>query len=101
MITLNNVVKQYNKKVVLNDISLVIPKGQSVAFTGAMTGELFHIRLVKERKIGLSATFFVALLAVVRNGVIQKYPISKLLLWVMPPVSDVVSWFSNAQYFDV
>ena len=71
------------------------------AFTGAMTGELFHIRLVKERKIGLSATFFVALLAVIRNGVIQKYPISKFLLWVVPPVSDVVSWFSDAQYFDV
>lgn len=34
MITLNNIVKQYNKKTVLNDISLTIERGQSVAFTG-------------------------------------------------------------------
>lgn len=34
MITLNHIVKQYSKKVVLNDITLTIPKGQSVAFTG-------------------------------------------------------------------
>lgn len=34
MITLNNIVKQYNKKVVLNDINLTIHTGQSIAFTG-------------------------------------------------------------------
>jgi len=34
MITLNNIVKQYNKKMVLNDISLTIEHGQSIAFTG-------------------------------------------------------------------
>ena len=34
MITLNHIVKQYNKKVVLNDISLTISEGQSVSFTG-------------------------------------------------------------------
>lgn len=34
MITLNNIVKQYNKKTVLNDICLTIEYGQSIAFTG-------------------------------------------------------------------
>lgn len=34
MITLDSIVKQYNKKVILNDISLVIKLGDSVAFTG-------------------------------------------------------------------
>lgn len=34
MITLNNVVKKYNQKVVLNDISFAIEPGQSIAFTG-------------------------------------------------------------------
>lgn len=34
MITLNNIVKQYNQHVVLNDISLTIEHGSSVAFTG-------------------------------------------------------------------
>ena len=34
MITLNNIVKHYNKNIVLNDISLKIEPGQSIAFTG-------------------------------------------------------------------
>ena len=34
MITLNHIVKEYDKKVILNDIDLTIDKGRSVAFTG-------------------------------------------------------------------
>ena len=34
MITLNNIVKEYNKKIVLHDISMMIEQGQSIAFTG-------------------------------------------------------------------
>ena len=34
MIALNHIVKEYNKKVVLNDIVLTIEQGQSLAFTG-------------------------------------------------------------------
>lgn len=34
MITLEHIVKEYDKKVVLNDIDLAIEQGQSVAFTG-------------------------------------------------------------------
>lgn len=34
MITLDNIVKEYNKKMVLHDISMIIEQGQSIAFTG-------------------------------------------------------------------
>ena len=34
MIALEHIVKEYNKKVVLNDIHLTIEQGQSLAFTG-------------------------------------------------------------------
>ena len=34
MITLDNIVKEYNKKIVLHDISMTIKQGQSIAFTG-------------------------------------------------------------------
>lgn len=73
----------------------------SCAFTGITVGELFHIRIVKERTLMIGATFFLALLAVIRTGVIEEYPVSKYLFWIVPPVSDVVSWFSNAEYFDM
>lgn len=91
----------FGRKLVWSDIAGGYLLLSACAFTGIMVGELFHIRIVKERKIGLCGTFFVALLAVIRSGVIQKYSFSKYLLWVIPPVSDVVSWFTNMQYFNM
>ena len=70
------------------------------AFTGVMLGELFHVRVIKERTITVGATFFMVVFAVVRSGLVEKYPISRFLVWVVPPVSDVVSWFSNGSRFD-
>lgn len=71
------------------------------AFAGAMLGELFHVRIIKERTVAICATFFVAIFAIVRSGLVEEYPISKFLMWVVPPVSDVVSCFSNASHFDM
>lgn len=71
------------------------------AFTGAMLGELFHVRVIKERTIAVGATFFVVVFAIVRSGLVEKYPMSRFLVWVVPPVSDVVSWFSNGSRFDM
>lgn len=69
------------------------------SFTGGMAGGLFHIRVIKDRNVGIGLTFFVALSAVCRNGVIAKFPAMKYILWVIPPISDVVSWFTNESYF--
>lgn len=71
------------------------------AFNGAMLGELFHIRIIKERTPAVGMTFFVAIFAIVRSGLVEEYPITKFFVWVIPPVSDVVSWFSNAFNFDI
>lgn len=71
------------------------------AFVGGMVGELFHYRIIQKRYIGIGLTFFVALISICRNGVIADYAVTKYILWVIPPVSDVVSWFSYWEYFDM
>lgn len=71
------------------------------AFTGGMAGELFHGRIIRNRGIGIGLTLLVAMVAICRNGVIAKYTITKYILWVIPPVSDVVSWFTNEIYYDM
>lgn len=71
------------------------------SFTGGMAGELFHIRVIKDKNMGVGLTFFVALLAVCRNGVIAKFAALKYILWIIPPISDVVSWFTNESYFNM
>lgn len=69
------------------------------AFTGGMLGELFHIRVIRDRTVAIGLTFFIALLAICRNGVISDFAIMKYILWVIPPISDVVSWFTNESYY--
>ncbi len=71
------------------------------SFIGGMVGELFHIRVIKNRNVGIGLTFFIALLAVCRNGVIAKFATMKYILWVIPPISDVISWVTNESYFNM
>lgn len=71
------------------------------SFTGGMVGELFHIRVIQNRNVGIGLTFFIALLAVCRNGLIADFATMKYILWVIPPISDVVSWFTNESYFNM
>lgn len=71
------------------------------SFTGGMLGELFHIRLIQNRKVGIGLTFFIAVLAICRNGVIAEYTLTKYILWVIPPISDVVSWYTNESYYNM
>ena len=70
-------------------------------FAGVMVGELFHVRVMKNKNAGITLTFFITLLAVCRNGVIADFDILKYILWVIPPISDVVSWFTNANYYNM
>lgn len=71
------------------------------SFAGGMVGELFHVRVMKNKNAGIGLTFFITLLAVCRNGVIADFAILKYILWVIPPISDVVSWFTNSNYYNM
>lgn len=71
------------------------------SFTGGMLGELFHIRVIQNRKVGIGLTFFIALLAICQNGVIAEYAFTKYIIWVVPPISNVVSWYTNDSYYNM
>ena len=71
------------------------------SFAGGMVGELFHIRVIQDRKVGIGLTFLIVLLAVCRNGVIAEYALTKYILWVVPPISDVVSWVADESYYNM
>ncbi len=91
----------FGRKLLLTDIIggflLIVVCG----WNGAMVGGIFHPRIIKDRKIGMGAAFFLALLAVTRIAVIHRFPVSKFVLWLVPPISDVVSRFSGQEYFNI
>ncbi len=73
----------------------------SCSVIGMTTGELFHIRIVRNNLIVVVLPFMFGLFALVRSGILEEHPVSKYILWMIPPVSDVVSCFSNQEYFDL
>lgn len=71
------------------------------SFVGGIVGGLFHNRIFANPKLELVLTSAVALLSICRNGIVAKIAFTKFILWIVPPVSDIVSWFTNEEYFDM
>ena len=69
------------------------------SFLGCMLGEIFSPRMIRERKIRFMLSIAFALISVVRIGIVAEVPITKYILWIVPPVSDVVGWFMKEEYF--
>lgn len=73
----------------------------SCAFVGCMVGGIFSPRIIRERKMGMALTIICALVSVVKIGIVDEIPISKYVLWMIPPVSDMVRWFMKEEYFQM
>ena len=69
------------------------------SFVGCMVGEIFSPRVIRKRETGIIMTIMCALVSVVRIGIVDEIPIMKYILWIVPPVSDVVRWFMEDEYF--
>ena len=71
------------------------------SFVGCMVGEIFSPRVIRKREARIVLTLIYALISVVRIGIAAEIPISKYILWLVPPVSDVVGWFTREEYFQM
>ena len=71
------------------------------SFVGCMVGGIFSPRIIRERKAGTALTIICALVSVVKLGIVAEFPKSKYILWIMPPVSDMVRWFMKEEYFQM
>lgn len=71
------------------------------SFVGCMMGEIFSPRVIRKRETGIILTIICALISVVRIGIVAEAPIMRYILWIVPPVSDVVGWFMSDEYFQM
>ena len=71
------------------------------SFLGCMLGAIFSPRTIRESKIRFTVSIACALISLVRIGIVAEVPISKYILWIVPPVSDVVGWFMKEEYFQM
>ena len=71
------------------------------AFAGSMVGGIFSPRIIGKRVVGTILTIFCGLVSVTRIGIVAEFPVSKYILWIVPPVSDVVGWFTREDFFQM
>jgi ABC-type transport system involved in multi-copper enzyme maturation permease subunit len=72
-----------------------------VAFTGSMTGSFLHPRIMKNRKQAITLTCLIALMAIVKISINDKMPLTRLVTWVFPPISDFMKLFMGATFYDM
>lgn len=71
------------------------------SFVGSMVGGIFSSRIIRKRTVGIVLTVFCALVSVTRIGIVAEVPVTKYILWIVPPVSDVAGWFTREEYFEM
>lgn len=70
-----------------------------VGYMGACTGALFHPRIIRDRKLALLLTFFVAVMALSKVGIHRMFPPAAWVTWVLPPISDMARMLNGQEFF--
>lgn len=91
----------FARDILVSDITGGILFMFACSFVGSMVGGIFSPRIIRKRAGGIVLTIFCALVSVTRIGIVAEVPISKYILWIVPPVSDVVGWFTREEYFEM
>lgn len=71
------------------------------AVCGSSLGELSHSRIIRRRKNAVIAVFLLAVLAMIKMVFLERFPLSRFLLWVIPPISELSMIFSGRDYFSL
>lgn len=69
------------------------------SFAGCMVGTVFSPRIVRNPKARIILIVLVVALSVTRIGIVSEHPMTRFFLWIVPPISDLISWFTKEEYF--
>lgn len=89
----------YTRPITMLDVVSALVLHILVAVLGGMVGTIFHHRIMKERRIGVILTFSLALMSIVKGALIQDLPVSRIIMWVFPPLYDTMVCFRDQDYF--
>lgn len=72
----------------------------SFTFLGCALGSMFHPRIVSDRKIAVVLVLLAGLLGYVKGPLCENTPVLKFILWIFPPVYDIIVQFNELEYFN-
>ena len=91
----------YTRNITVEDIIYSFILLSVMSFLGSMIGSLFHPRIFRDRKIAMLIVFIIGLLGYTKGPLIDDFPVLKFILWVFPPVYDILMKFANQEYFSL
>ncbi|MBC3804026.1 hypothetical protein GH808_06195 [Acetobacterium fimetarium] len=91
----------FTRSLILSDIVFGFVLHCTMGLLGALTGSLFHPRIIKNRKIAILMVFFTAVLAIAKGALINEIPSMDFVTWVFPPVYDILVTLTGCEFFSL
>jgi hypothetical protein len=89
----------FTRSLIISDVLFALFLHFLMGFLGALTGSLFHPRIIKNRKLAILIAFFTAVCAVLKGTIIKDSLFGRLITCIFPPVYDVLMIFSGCDFF--
>lgn len=70
-----------------------------VAICGGIIGQFADKNIISNQKVAVLSGITIALLVLLKEGLIEKVPTLKYILYILPPVSDLAKKFNEMQEF--
>jgi len=70
-----------------------------VAILGANVGIIFQPRYIKNRNIAIMLTVLLTILSIIKKLISQKCYLTKNILWILPPLGDIISMLDSKMFF--
>jgi hypothetical protein len=71
------------------------------AFLGALTGAFVHPRILKNRKLAVLLALSIALIGYTSGVIAENIPVTRIILWLFPPVYPILESFNGYEYFNM
>ncbi|MBD7911927.1 MULTISPECIES: hypothetical protein [Clostridium] len=94
-----NMFSLFNRELVMWDIFSALIIHVVFAILGCSLGTLFQPRCIKNRKIAIELAIFIAVISLVKVGIMQKVPEVKYIDWILPPTGEIQDCFNNKDIF--
>lgn len=91
--------KLFNRPVTARDIVSAFLIYIVFSSLGCSISILLQPRCIKSRKIAIGIIALIALISVIKIGLVKQLPEVKYIMWIFPPVSEIQSFLSNKEVF--
>ena len=63
---------------------------------GGVTGAFFNSNIIKDKKMVILITIFIAILTISKEAVIEQIQFAKYILFILPPLNDIVKCIASS-----